>query len=128
MDVIPDLLNRYSMIGGGADQGEICPNSPFVQTLENIGDSIVFVFPGGNMSCAKTVLAKCGAPAIRVLPESVEDAPLYKVWFLEYDASKVEQAEQMFSKSVPFEERKETGVMPGMSRLDQEFYFSGLAS
>ena len=115
------------MIGNGAEGGQICSNTPFVQILEKIGDTIDFTFPGGNMSCAKTIMTKCGAPAIRVLPSSI-GAYIYKVWFLEYDSTQIEVAEKMFTEDVPFDSRNQTGVMAGMAKLDQEFWFSGLAS
>ena len=80
------------------------------------------------MSCAKTIQVKCGAPAIRVIPEESVAHDLYKVWFLEYDSTKIDTAQEMFSERVKFENRKNSGVMKGMAKLDQDFAYSGLAS
>lgn len=46
-DIMPDNLYRYSMLGGGASNGNICPNSEFKHSLDNIGDKKKITFPGG---------------------------------------------------------------------------------
>ena len=47
VDIMPDNLFRYSMLGGGASDGEICPNNEFIHTLDNVGDKVNMTFPGG---------------------------------------------------------------------------------
>ena len=127
VDIMPDNLFRYSMLGGGASDGEICPNNEFIHTLENIGDEIKMTFPGGNMSCTKTLEVKCGAPAFRVLPES-KAAVVYRVWWLEYNAANIETAKFEFTKNVLYADRLKSGHRAGMAQLGQTFEFTGLSS
>ena len=106
------------MLGGGADNYWSCPDSNnFIKTIHQIGDTISYEFPGGNMSCSKMLKVTCGAPAIRVKPYSIYPEG-YRIWFLEYDIEKLDSATAVFNMHTEYDQRHGESLQAGMARLD----------
>ena len=115
---MPDKINRYSLLGGGAENYLTCPDANnFIKKIDTIGNTVTYVFPPGLMSCSKMVHVTCGAPAFRVTPFSIKPEG-YKVWFLEYDISFLKSATGNFSSLSRHDVRKFESIAAGMSRID----------
>ena len=82
---MPDLINRYSMLGGGVQGAGTCPWNPYVSDIDSVGQTLDMQFDGGAMgACARMVRVKCGSPSIRVKPSSISPEG-FLVYFEEYD-------------------------------------------
>jgi hypothetical protein len=115
---VPDYINRYSLLGGGAADYVTCPDvNNFIKQIDTIGDTVTYVFPPGLMSCSKMLHVTCGAPAFRVKPFSIKPEG-YRIWFLEYDISKLKSAIGNFSSLSTYDIRKYESIAAGMSRID----------